>query len=83
VVYKTCTAENHNGHRNLFRSEAAAEYINEENRVYQELYDFYNGSIPDDVLASYYADVDRAQASELDAGFMDEINRFFEHRLSD
>ena len=34
-----------------------------------------------DVLADYYADVDKALASELDTDFMDEINRFFERRL--
>lgn len=83
VVYKTCTAENHNGHRNLFRSEAAVEYTNQKNRVYQELHDLYNGSIPDDALADYYADVDRALANELDSGFMEEINRFFQRRLPD
>ena len=81
VVYKTCATENHNGHRNLFRSEAAAEYSERKNQVYRELYDRYNGSIPDDELADYYADVDKALASELDTDFMDEINRFFERRL--
>ena len=83
VVYKTCATENHNGHRNLFRSEAAAEYSERKNQVYREPYDRYNGSIPDDELADYYADVDKALASELDTDFMDEINRFFEHGLSD
>ncbi len=83
VVYKTCTAENHNGHRNLFRSEAAVEYTNQKNRVYQELHDLYNGSIPDDVLADYYANIDKTLTSELDTGFMDEINRFFERCLPD
>ncbi len=83
VVCKTCADENHNGHRDLFRSEAAVEYINRKNQAYQELCDLYNGSIPDDIVADYYANVDRTLASELDIGFMDEINRFFEHRLPD
>jgi len=83
VVYKTCTTENHNGHRNLFRSDAAAEYINQKNLEYRELYELYNGSIPDDVLADYYTNMDRTLASELDTDFMDEINRFFERRLPD
>ena len=81
VVYKTCRADNRNGHMNLLRSDAAAEYINEKNRVYKELYDFYNGSIPDDVVADYYAGIDKSLTSELDIDSMDEINRFFEHRL--
>jgi hypothetical protein len=66
---------------NLFRSDAAAEYINKKNQVYKELYDLYNGSIPDDVLVDYYAHIDRFFTSELDNDFMDEINHFFEHRL--
>lgn len=81
VVYKTCTAENRNGHSSLFRSDAAAQYIKEKNQVYQELYDLYNGHIPDDALADYYANVDRALVSELDIDFMSEINRFFERRV--
>lgn len=83
VVYRACTAENHNGHRNLFRSEAAAEYANQRNQVYRELYDLYNGSIPDDVLSDYYADTDKTLVSELGPGLMEEINRFFERRLPD
>lgn len=83
VIYKTCTAENHNGHRDLFRSEAAARYIDQKNRVYQELYDLHNGNIPDDVLADYYANVDKARTNQLDTDFMDDIDRFFEHHLSD
>ena len=83
VVYKTCSDANHDGHRDLFRSKAAVEYSERKNQVYRELYDRYNGSIPDDELADYYADVDKALASEVDTGFMDEINRFFEHGLSD
>jgi len=81
VIYKTCRAGSRNGHMNLLRSDAAAEYINEKNRVYKELHDFYNGSIPDDVVADYYAGIDKSLTSELDTDFMDEINRFFEHRL--
>ena len=81
VICKTCRVDNRNGHTDLFRSDAAVEYINEKNRVYKELYDFYNGSIPDDVVSDYYADIDKSLTSELDTDFMDEINRFFEHHL--
>ena len=81
VVYKTCTTENHNGHSNLFRSDAAVQYIGRQNQVYRDLRDRHNGSIPDDVMADYYANMDKTLASELDTGFMDEINRFFERRL--
>lgn len=78
VVYKTCSTINHNGHNDLFESEAARVYNNEMNEVYKVLYDSYNGSIPDEAKTEYYAGVDKFQTSELDAEFMKEINDFFE-----
>lgn len=82
VVYKTCSAENENGHNDLFVSDAASKYIKEKNTEYKELYDRYDGNIPDDVRAEYYEGVDKFRTSELDADFMDEINRFFEDSLN-
>lgn len=82
VFYKTCSAENHNGHSNLFESEAARLYKNEKNKAYKELFDSYNGNIPDDIKAEYYEGVDKFQTSEPDVDFMDEINHFFENSLS-
>lgn len=81
VIYKTCNAENHNGHNNLFQSKVATEYINNKNLEYKETYDKYNGEIPDDIKAKYYEDIDRLKSSELDVDFMDEINLFFEMQL--
>lgn len=81
VTYKTCSAENHNGHNNLFVSEAASRYIMEKNEEYKELFDSYNQSIPDDIKAEFYEGVDKFQINELDANFMNEINRFFEKQL--
>ena len=78
VSYKTCSAENHNGHNDLFESDAASDYINEKNKEYKELYDSYNGNIPDQVKSMYYAGADKFQTSELDADFMNEIKGFFE-----
>jgi pimeloyl-ACP methyl ester carboxylesterase len=82
VIYKTYSVENHNGHNNLFESEAASKYIKERNEEYKELYDSYNGNIPDAVKAEYYKNVDKFQTSELDINFMNEINGFFEGSLS-
>lgn len=81
VIYKTCNVENHNGHNNLFQSNAAIEYINDKNLEYKKMYDRYNGKIPDDVREEYYEGVDRLKTSELAVDFMNEINRFFERQL--
>ena len=81
VVYKIASTENHNGHKSLFRSDAAVDYINKINQEYQALFDRYEGNIPDQAKAEYYANVDKHQTSELDASFMDDINSFFENQL--
>jgi alpha-beta hydrolase superfamily lysophospholipase len=83
VVYKTANADKRSGHMDLFRSEAAVQYIQQKNQEYKALFDRYAGSIPDDVKAAFYAGVDRFQTSELDAGFMTEINTFFENSLAE
>jgi dienelactone hydrolase len=81
VVYKIASRENHNGHKSLFRSDTAVEYINEINKEYRALFDRYDGNIPEQAKAEYYASVDKHQASELDASFMSAINSFFEDQL--
>ncbi|MDF2685322.1 MAG: hypothetical protein K0S55_503 [Clostridia bacterium] len=81
VIYKTYSNENHNGHNDLYLSDAAIKYINEKNAEYKELFDNYNGKIPDDIRAEYYAGVDKFQTSELDVNFMNEINLFFENHI--
>lgn len=82
VAYKTCSAQNRNGHKNLFLSEAAVEYISKINGEYKKLYDSYSGKIPDDANARFYAGVDRFLTCRLDADFMDGINAFFEGSIS-
>ena len=81
VIYKTCSAENHNGHNNLFESDTASEYTKDKNLEYKEIYDRYNGEIPNDIREKYYEGVDRFKTSELDVDFMNEINLFFEMQL--
>jgi pimeloyl-ACP methyl ester carboxylesterase len=80
-IYKTCNVVDHNGHNNLFKSNASSEYKKEKNLEYKEIYDQYNGEIPDDIREKYYEEVDRFLASELDVNFMNEINQFFETQL--
>ncbi|HPU62244.1 MAG TPA: hypothetical protein PK300_08965, partial [Bacillota bacterium] len=81
VVYKTCSKEGHNGHSNLFFSEATMRYRAEKNQEYKELDERYGGDIPDNIKAAYYEGIDRFRSSELDSEFMDEINEFFERAL--
>lgn len=81
VIYKTNSAKNHDGHNNLFESDAASEYTKTKNMEYKEIYDRYDGEIPDDIKAEYYESVDRFRTSELDLDFMDDINFFFEEHL--
>lgn len=79
---KTISEENHNGHNNLFVSDAASKYINKKNEEYKVLFERYNENIPKDIKAEFYEGVDKFKTSELDVEFMREINRFFEGSLS-
>lgn len=81
VVYKTCSAQNHNSHKNLWLSDAAVEYIAKVNDEYKKLYDSHGGKIPDNANAKFYAGVDRFQTCEVDDDFMDGINALFEDSL--
>jgi alpha-beta hydrolase superfamily lysophospholipase len=83
VVYKTCSAKNQNGHRNLLWSDAAVQYIDQKNQEYRALLERYDGSVPERVLADFYASVDRFRTSEMNAGLVEEIDRFFESALLD
>jgi uncharacterized protein len=81
VVYETRSTAGHNGHNNLYMSEAAVRYAHAKNEEYRSLYDQYDGNVPEAVKAAYYATIDKLQTSELDAAFMDTINRFYEAQL--
>lgn len=81
AVYETCSIQGRNGHKNLWLSDAAVEYIGEVNEAYQTLFDRYDGKVPDGAKAGFYAGVDRFRTCELDAGFMDGISAFFEGAL--
>lgn len=74
---KICDGERQNGHGNLFMSLAALDYIEELDEEYVPLYDSYDGEIPDDVAAEFYAKVDKFRASELDENFMKAVLDFY------
>ena len=79
VVYETISAQNHNGHKTMFSSDAAITYINSVNKEYQELFDQYSGNIPENIRAQFYANIDKFRVNDLDKNFMNGINTFFEN----
>jgi len=81
VVYSTYDDEMHSGHNNIFASDEALEYIKLKNLSYRELYDTYEGAIPDRIRVEFYEGIDRFQVSELNLQFMEKINDFFEQQL--
>jgi dienelactone hydrolase len=78
VIFQTITAENHNGHKSMFKSDAAQNYAYQLNQEYKTIYEQYNGNIPDEVAVQFYGSIDKSLSSQLDENFMDGINRFFE-----
>jgi uncharacterized protein len=65
------------GHNNLFRSNAAMDYIDEINIEYRKLYDRYEQNIPYEVKQDFYAEIDRSLAQDINRKLMDEIHWFF------
>jgi len=81
VIYVTCSREGNNGHNSLLLSEAAVAYIDKENDIYKELFDSYDGNIPDSVKAEYYAGLDTFLTSDPDRDLLNKINGFYEKSL--
>lgn len=81
VRYKICSEPQQNGHNNLFRSRSGIEYTEGLNEKYQEIYDRYDGEIPDGIQAEWYEKADKAKSSELDEEFMGDVLRFFEESV--
>lgn len=77
AIFQTASQPEHDGHNNLFLSAAAVEYKAVKNAEYKALYDRYDGAVPDDVKATYYAGVDRLLVNQLDPDFMSAIDQFF------
>lgn len=63
------------------KSVAGIKYINQKNSEFKLLSERVKGNIPDSEMKAFYASVDYFQASELDSGFMNHINNFFEDFL--
>jgi uncharacterized protein len=77
VRTRSLSESGRSGHNNLFRSDAAMDYIDDINVVYRELYDRYEQNIPYAVKQDFYAEIDRALAQDINRELMDEIHWFF------
>jgi len=71
------------GHNNLFMSQEAADYAAELEKQMELMRREYGSEeeIPQDVLRGWYSLVDRRQASQLDATFMQNAYQFFENAV--
>lgn len=72
-----------NGHNNIFRSDAAIDYINEINIEYRELFDSYKQNIPYEVNQDFYSRIDRNLAQDLNLDLMGGIQEFYLECLKD
>lgn len=83
VIYLTINTKNRNGHRHLFLSNAAYQYKKEVTKLYQK-----RPSSSTDTLFSSNSKEDNAEhidikkANELETGFMNKINLFYESALT-
>lgn len=67
-----------NDHNHLFESLAKRAYADEKNAVYDELYQRYDGDIPEDVCREFCAGVDKFLANEPDGEFMARVLAFYQ-----
>lgn len=81
VQYITYSDEGHNGHDSIFHTKEAMEYIDEFNEKYDKLYNKYDGEIPDDEKAAFYAAADKEKVNAVNEDMMTSINAFYEEQL--
>ena len=77
VEYEVCDKPPQNDHNKLFQSLESIAYEEELNEVYGELYDQYDGEIPEDVRREFYASADKFLTVEPDAAFMERVVGFY------
>ena len=77
VIYKTCSTQYRNDHKNLCITEAAYLYRKEIKEGYQALSLKYHNKVPKELKAGYYEAIDAIRASELNTEFMSSINGFY------
>lgn len=77
VQYVVCGKPPQNDHNKLFQSLESITYEEELNETYRELYDQYDGEIPEDIRREFYASVDKFLTVEPDAAFMERVVEFY------
>jgi len=80
AVFITRDVSPNNGHSTLWLVPESATYRAEMIEAYDNLEEYYNGNIPDEVLFDFYNEY-RNKVNTLDVSFMDKINVFFEINL--
>lgn len=81
VTYMICSTSPCNDHKNLYVSETAYQYRKQIREGYKKLAGSYHRKLPKSVKTGYYKTIDVWKASELNLGFMDSVNRFYESSL--
>lgn len=81
VEYITYSEQGINGHSSIFNSKNSVEYIEKINKDYEQLFDKYNGEIPDSEIENYYASVDREKVNAVNDEMLNSINEFYEKYL--
>ena len=66
----------------MFTDLEALEYIDEQNEIYKELWEKYDGEIPDDVKREFYANVDKDKVNVMDEEFMQDVLNFYEEAIN-
>ncbi len=78
VQYKICDKEKQNDHNRLFRSVDAISYGEELDAEYFELYEQYDGEIPDEVKSAFFAEIDKYRMNAFDEEYMQDVLEFYE-----
>lgn len=64
-------------HNHILKSEAALDYVDTLNEEYRQVFDTYDGEVPEEIRTEFYQSVDRYLAQELDASIMGKILAFY------
>ncbi len=81
VLYISRNQPGQNGHADLMFSLKAIAYQQEKKAEWEALQAQYNNAIPEQAEQQYYAGINKALASQLDANLFEEINSFFNEQL--
>ena len=78
VRYVVCGQPPQNDHNKLFQSVESIAYEENLNEVYGELYDRYDGEVPEAEQREFYAAADKFLTVEPDEAFMETVVSFYQ-----